>query len=102
MRACACVRPHVIRIVKFLRSNYDPVKYNGTEGGERGEGGETAVESFSFSDLPRLDYGSEDERERETEGRGVGGATDEHSRDQIAIALRDLKSASRCVSSHMT
>ena len=89
-----------------FRSDYDPLRYNGTEGGKesfkRGErggeaGGGTSVETFSFSDLPRLDYGSGDEREMR---RGGGGGFDEHSRDQVALALRELSTASRC--GHMT
>ncbi|CAI8057490.1 CLIP-associating protein 1 [Geodia barretti] len=85
------------------RSNYDPVRYNnGTEKGEdaetktegaAGKGGEgdQNPEKFLFSDLPRLDYGSGDEREEKEAPSGVGGAsTDEHSRDQMALALREL------------
>jgi CLIP-associating protein 1/2 len=82
------------------RSNYDPVQYNGTEdsedaktktegvAGKGGEGGQNP-EKFSFSDLPRLlDYSSGEEKETPS---GVGGAsTDEHSRDQMALALREL------------
>ena len=86
-------------------SNYDPVQYNGTEdsedaktktegvAGKGGEGGQNP-EKFSFSDLPRLlDYSSGEEKETPS---GVGGAsTDEHSRDQMALALRELGTSTR-------
>ena len=90
-------------------SHYDPVQYNGTEdteeketsegAGGKGVGGEgdQNLEKFSFSDLPRLDYGTEDEREeREPPSGGGGGAmADEHSRDQMALALRELGASAR-------
>ena len=89
---CVCV---------CVRSNYDPVKYNGTEGDEEtvskatgaGGGAKGDVEKFSFSDLPRLDYGSGDEKE-DPLGEGVATA-DEHSRDQMALALRELSTSTR-------
>ena len=90
----------------MCRSNYDSVRYNGTESdsddakteGGSGKGGEGAQnpEKFSFSDLPRLDYGSGDEREEREPASGGGGAmTDEHTRDQMALALRELSSSTR-------
>lgn len=59
------------------------------------KGGVAKVEPFSFSDLPSLDYGSGDERDKENTTSGGGGVVDEHSRDQMALALRELSAASR-------
>ena len=107
-----------VMITSSFRENYDPVRYNGTRDGEepvksagssssRGGGGGGGkkeggadAETFSFSDLPRLDYGSGDERESKESGGGggggrAGGVVDEQSRDQMALALRELSSASR-------
>ena len=85
------------------RGNYDPVRYNGTEPSEgkgaekegkeeRGEGS-SAMEKFSFSDLPRLDYSVGDDRARPA----TGGGLEDQSRDQMAMALRELHTASRSV-----
>ena len=101
----------------MYRSNYDPVRYNGTEKdeepsaktertqnqgnqnkGNQREGnqkeGDEKLEKFSFSDLPRLDYGSGEERDQGG-GGGGGGGGDELSRDQMALSLRELGAATR-------
>ena len=80
------------------------MRYNGTESSEGKEGkekrgeGSSAMEKFSFSDLPRLDYSEGDDRARPTTGGGGGGGgLEDQSRYQMAMALRELHTASRSV-----